>query len=139
MASDAWRTRLRPDGLYQNGAFNTNSEAFAVLIAIVDRFAALAASRGQQFVLMIFPTRDEDIWRDGPKAYRPLIEAVDHRFTVLDLADALRADPALTPGNLRKIVHYGPEANRIVARAVLQLVIEHGWLPKPPSTADRGR
>ena len=50
-------------------------------------------------------------------------------ITILDLADALRADPQLTPANLRAASgHYSPPANRAVARALLELLRARGLL-----------
>jgi hypothetical protein len=129
LASDAWRSRLRPDGLYRDGLFNVDSEPFRVLVALVERFAGLAAERGQPFALVIFPSRDEDVWGDGPRTYQPLLDAIADRHAVLDLADALRADAGVTPANLRRPSrHYGPEANDTVARAVHGLALREGWL-----------
>lgn len=130
LVSEAWRARLRPDGLYRDGQLNTDSEAFAVLVSVIERFAEIAEERGQQFVLVIFPARDADIWSDSPPAYQPLLDALDDRHIVLDLAGPLRDDPAVTPANLRRASrHYGPEANATLARAMQHLAIDQGWLP----------
>lgn len=127
--SDAWRARLRPDGLYAGNRFNTSSEAYRVLLALVDRFAELAEARGQHFVLLIFPSRDSDIWGDGPPVYQPLLDDLDGRHLVLDLAGTLRADPTLAPDNLRKTSnHYGVAANAAVGRAVRDFAIDQGWI-----------
>ena len=130
LLSEAWRARLRPDGLYRGAQLNPDSEAFVMLVALVERFTALAEQRGQHFVLVIFPSRDEDVWGEGPPAYQPLLEALDGRHTALDLAASLRDDPQITPSNLRLAGrHYGPEANATLAREMRRLAIERGWLP----------
>jgi len=130
VASDAWRARLRPDGLYRGRLLNTDSEAFEVLVALIERFAALAEQRGQAFVLVIFPARNGDIWGADVPTYQPLLDRLAGRHRVLDLAGPLRDDPAVTPENLRRESrHFGPEANATLARAMRDLAITEGWLP----------
>ena len=132
VASDAWRAQLRPDGLYRGGRLNTDSEAFAVLVALVERFARGAGERGQHAVLMIFPGRESDVWGEPPRTYQPLLERAAGLASlhVLDLADALRRDGAVSPANwLEPSRHFGPEANHTVALALRELVLAEGWLP----------
>jgi hypothetical protein len=130
IASRAWRSRLRPDRYYVGGEMNRRSEAFPLLVAIVRAFAREVENAGDTFIFAIFPNRDEDIWGGGRRAYAPLIESLPG-ITILDLADALRADPALTPANLREASdHYSPPANRAVARALLELLRTRGLLAR---------
>ncbi len=126
IASRAWRSRLRPDRFYVGDEMNRNSEAFPLLVTIVRAFAREVEAAGDTFVFMIYAVRDEDIWGNGRRAYAPLIESLPG-ITILDLADALRADPELTPANLREASgHYTPPANRAVARALLELLRARG-------------
>ena len=128
IASRAWRSRLRPDRYYVGGEMNRRTEAFPLLVAIVRAFAREVENAGDTFIFIIFPNRDEDIWGRGRRAYAPLVESLPG-ITILDLADALRADPQLTPANLREPSdHYSPLANRAVARAVLELLRARGLL-----------
>ncbi len=128
VASRAWRSRLRPDRFYRGDEMNPESKAFPLLVAIVRAFAREVESAGDTFVFMIFAVRDEDIWGGGRRAYAPLVESLAG-ITVLDLADALRADPQVTPANLREASgHYSPSANRAVARALLGLLRERALL-----------
>jgi hypothetical protein len=122
IASRAWRSRLRSDRFYLGDQMNPDSEAFAVLVTIVRAFAREVEAEGDQFVFVIFAVRDEDIWGDGRRGYAPLVDALPG-ITILDLADALRADPAVTPANLREPSgHYSPPANRAAARALIELL-----------------
>jgi len=99
-ASRAWLSRLRADRFYRGGEMSRDSQAFAVLVAIVRAFAREVENAGDTFVFMIFAIRDEDIWGSARRTYAPLVEALPG-ITILDLADALRADPELTPATLR--------------------------------------
>jgi len=128
IASRAWLSRLRPGRFYRGEEMSRDSQAFAILVAIVRAFGREVESVGDTFVFMIFPVRDEDIWSDGRRGYAPLVEALSE-FTILDLADALRADPEVTPANLRASGgHYSPVANRVTARALLELLRARGLL-----------
>lgn len=141
--ADVWRARLRPDGLYRDGVLNTDSEPYRVLVAIIDRFAELAAARGQAFVLVIFPGGDAQIFGDETPAYQPLLDryvgvadGAEPPVRVLDLAPSLRNDPAVDATNLRRASgHYGPEANHTVARSIHALLADEGWLPGDSSAA----
>ena len=116
--SRAWQSRMRPDRFYVGGQMNTHSEPFGLMVAIVRRFDRLAGAGGCRFTLMIFPTRDSDIWGPGPRVYQPLVDALAET-DILDLADALRDDPGVTPVNMRMPNrHYAPQTNGAVARAL---------------------
>jgi hypothetical protein len=128
VASRAWRSRLRPDRFYRGEEMNPDSEAFPLLVALVRAFAHEVESAGDTFVFMTFAVRDEDIWGGRRRSYAPLLDALPG-ITLLDLADVLRADPQLTPANLREASgHYSPPANRAVAHALLALLQERGLL-----------
>lgn len=125
----AWRSRLGPDSIYRGGRLNPESEGFRLLVALVRQFAAEVQGTGRQFLFVIFPARDRDIWGEDPPAYAPLLAALDD-LPVLDLAEALRADPALGPENLwQPGRHYSAEANVAVARAVGQALAAARLLP----------
>ena len=128
LASRAWHSRLRADRFYRGGEMSRDSQAFAVLVAIVRAFAREVENAGDTFVFMIFAFRDEDIWGSARRSYAPLVEALPG-ITILDLADALRADPELTPATLRAPGgHYSPAANRATGRALLELLRTRGLL-----------
>jgi hypothetical protein len=128
VASRAWLSRLRPDRFYRGDEMSRDSQAFAVLVAIVRAFTREVESAGADFALVIFPIRDEDIWGSGRRGYAPLVEALPG-IAVLDLADALRADPEVTPESLRTSGgHYSPVASRAAGRALLGLLRERGLL-----------
>jgi hypothetical protein len=128
VASRAWRSRLRPDRLYLGDEMNPETSAFAIQVAVVRAFAREVEAAGDQFVFAIFAVRDEDVWGGGRRGYAPLVEALPG-ITILDLADALRADPAVTPANLRQPAgHYSAVANRAAARGLVELLRERGLL-----------
>jgi hypothetical protein len=128
VASRVWQSHLRPDRFHQGDEISRDSQAFAVLVAIVRAFAREVENAGGSFVLLIFPARDEDIWGSARRGYAPLIDALPG-ITVLDLADALSADPELTPATLRVPGgHYSPAANAATARALLELLRARGLL-----------
>jgi hypothetical protein len=125
----AWRSRLGPEAVYRGGRLNAESEGFRLLVALVRQFATEVRETGRPFLFVIFPTRDRDIWGEGPPAYAPLLAELDD-LPVLDLAEALAADPALGPENLwRPGGHYSAEANLAVARAVGQALVDARVLP----------
>jgi hypothetical protein len=131
VATRAWRSRLRPDRLYLGHEMNPESEAFRVLVAIVRTFAREVEAAGDRFLFVIFAVRDEDIWGGSRRAYAPLLEALSG-VAIVDLADALAADPSVTPANLREASgHYSPAANRVAARALVSALREQGLLPAP--------
>jgi hypothetical protein len=128
VASRVWQSHLRPDRFHQGDEISRDSQAFAVLVAIVRAFAREVENAGGSFVLMIFPARDEDIWGSARRGYAPLIDALPG-ITVLDLADALSVDPELTPATLRVPGgHYSPAANAATADALLELLRARGLL-----------
>ena len=125
----AWRSRLGPHAIYRGGRLNPEGEGFALVVALVRRFAAEVHRSGHEFLFVMFPTRDRDIWGDEPPAYAPLLAELGD-LPVLDLADALRADPALAPENLwRPSRHYSAAANETVARAIGRAVLAARRLP----------
>jgi hypothetical protein len=108
---------------------NPRPEAFQVLVAIVRQFAREVEQAGDRFLFVIFAVRDEDIWGSGRRAYAPLVDALPG-IAVLDLADALKAEPEVTPANLREASgHYSPAANRAAGRALVGELRSRGWLP----------
>lgn len=129
LLSRAWRSRLRPDGLYRGRIMNTRYEGFGLLVALIEEFAAKVRRSGREFVFMIFPTRDSDVWGSGARTYQPLLERLEG-LAVIDLADALSRAPEIHPDNLREIVHYSAESNRVAAGAVQRLAVDKGWLQR---------
>jgi hypothetical protein len=128
VASHTWFSGLRADRIERGGELNRYSQAFAIQVAIVRAFAREVEAAGGTFVYAIFPLRDTDIWGNGRRSYAPLVEALPG-ITILDLADALRADPEVTPATLRAPQsHYSPAANRTTARALLELLRARGLL-----------
>ena len=128
IGSRAWHSRLSADRLHRGGEMSRDSRAFAILVAIVRAFAREVENAGGSFVLMIFPALDQDIWGSARRSYAPLVEALPG-ITILDLADALRADPELTPENLRAAGgHYSEAANAATGRALLELLRARGLL-----------
>jgi hypothetical protein len=124
-----WESRLNAGRLYRSGVMNTDSEAFEILVAIVERFSRVAEQRGQLFALMIFPSNVEDIWGASTRSYQPLLDRLSDDVHIIDLAESLVDDPAITRTNLQRPGgHYGPEANQVVAKTVHRELIGYGWL-----------
>lgn len=135
LAAGTWRSRLSPERLYRDGVMNTDSPAFAILVALVRTFAREVEESGQRFAVLIFPTREEDIWGEGPRAYAPLLDAL-HGILVLDLAETLRLDDRVTAANLRRSGgHYSELANDAVALGVRDRLVEWGLLRGAEETA----
>ncbi len=128
IADRVWRTILSGDRLYAAGSMNPDSDGFALLVALVKRFRSEVEAAGRDFLFVIFPGRREDIWGEGPRSYARLVSALEGTW-VLDLADALADDPAISPEILyAPLGHLGPEANRTFARAVRNSLRSRGWL-----------
>ena len=113
-----WSTRLSAERLYSGGAINPDSSAFRLFTALIRAFAAEVEAAGQSFLLVVFPTRQADVWGDGRRAYAPLLAALpDH--PVLDVADVLAADARLDPQNVGLGAdHLSVLANDSIGRAV---------------------
>jgi hypothetical protein len=130
LASAVWRSRVSADRLYSGGRMNPNAEGFRLLVALVERFAAQCASAGQRAALVVFPSRDADVWGTGERAYAPLLDALAPAgIRVVDLADGLAAAPGLDPSTLwAPGRHYSAAGNAVVARALHGALRDAGWL-----------
>ena len=132
--SSAWRSRLSGDRLYAGGQMNEKAEAFRLVVALVERFESQCRAFGQRCALVVFPSRDADVWRDErTPAYGPLLAALEERGTwVVDVAEALGAAPDLSPDTLwASGHHYTPAGHRVVASALRNALREAGLLPRP--------
>lgn len=128
VASRVWHSRLRADRFYRGDEMNRDSQAFAVLVAIVRAFAREVENAGDTFLFMILPIHHRDLSDGARRSYAPLVEALPG-ITILDLADALRADPELGPAGLFEAGgHYSPAANRVAGRALVELLRARGLL-----------
>jgi hypothetical protein len=124
-----WRARIATGRLHRDGVMNTDSEAFRLLVALVRTFSQEVTRSGRTFLLVTFPVGPGEIWGSEPLGYTPLLDALPH-VRILDLAQALRADPALTPeAALMPSQHYSPAANATAARAILAYLREQRAQP----------
>jgi hypothetical protein len=129
LLSNLWirlrRRYLGPDRLFRGGVFSARSTAFAIQLAIFERFTEAVKQRGAVPLVVMFPDRDAltAVRRGRLAAYAPLVRQLRAKgMPYLDLADAFVAPPVpfhsetlFMPGG-----HYSPAGNRVVA----------GWLGK---------
>lgn len=105
--------------IYENGLYNTRSEAYKVLVAILEAFYRDALADGSLPVIVLFPER-RDVVRfvnEGkPAAYQPLLEHLRRAgYRVIDGMDAFeRYDSGGEMARLR-YSHYPKQGNEMVA------------------------
>jgi hypothetical protein len=124
LLSNLWirlkRRYIGPDRLFRGGVFSASSTAFAIQLAIFERFTEAVTARGAVPLVVMFPDRDAlaAVKRGRLAAYAPLVRHLQAEgLPSLDLADAFLA-PAVPfqpekwfmPGG-----HYSPAGNRVVA------------------------
>jgi hypothetical protein len=109
---------LRSDRLIRDGVFNVESEAFALQVALLRRFAEAAGANGARAAVLLLPDR-ESIERDRqgiPRAFDPLVERLAReRIEVLDGTEAFRGDGSALDAWFMQGGHYSPEGNRHIA------------------------
>jgi hypothetical protein len=105
--------------IYENGLYNTRSEAYKVLVAVLETFYRDALADGSLPVIVLFPER-RDIVRvlnDGkPVAYQPLVEHLRRAgYRFIDVMDGFeRYDSSGEMARLR-YSHYPKQGNEMVA------------------------
>ena len=97
LAKEGW-ARVRPDGIFVDGFMNSEHEAFQLVVALIRRFEKNVQEAGGAFVLLVYPTRNSDIWGPGQPVYTPLIEGLPN-IQIVDVADEISADPRLNPSS----------------------------------------
>lgn len=124
LALETWRRRRAQAGGLAAGGPLASPEALAVTQALLESFCREARGAGARPLILFFPTA-ADLAAPAP-SYAPLRDALgESGATLLDLLPALRARGAVV--NLfRPQGHYGPEANGIVAHALLDLLSRSG-------------
>jgi hypothetical protein len=129
MESEYFHQRIYEDGLY-----NTRSEAYEVLAATLEAFYRQALDNGSLPIILLFPER-RDIVRvrhDGkPAAYQPLVEHLRRAgYRFVDAMDGFeRYDPRGEMARLR-YSHYPEVGNEMVARQ-LRDYLESSGLTRP--------
>ncbi len=96
-------------------------EATALFDAICDRFVAYAQSKGATPILIMIPQMlDLEHIRAGDHYYRPVLEEISNKLTVLDLAPAIlsHANPDDLYIHDRYGGHMSALGNKIIAEAI---------------------
>jgi hypothetical protein len=121
------RSRLDPDRLLIGGQFNPASTAFALQVAIAERFAADARQRGVLPLFVILPDRHAiEVARGGqPPVFAPLLDSLRARGV-----EFIDTTPAFVSAKTDDVGawfmaggHYSPSGNEVVARAVGQAIV----------------
>jgi hypothetical protein len=107
-----WTARLYAD-----------ADACRLLVALVERFAAVCRSAGRQPVLLVMP-QPVDLRRDGGTAHRDLFEDLGSVLPVVDVTDRFRHERhragLFSHGRLGP--HCGPRGNAVIADALRPVV-----------------
>jgi hypothetical protein len=110
----------------KRGAYNTQSEAFQLLITLLGQFYQDISENGSKFLLVIYPELLDVIREKGkkPKRYQPLIDWLDNNgYPYVDLMDSilLYDSEALEVKNffVKNGGHYSPVGNNYAARQIL--------------------
>ncbi len=124
---------IGPDGCY-----NSSSEAYRILEALLGQWAADLSRDGAIPVVLIFPQRsDIEKWRAGkPKQYQPLLGLLRGKgIKSIDLMDAFRS--CALEGVFTRDGHYNEAGNRLVASRVGGALQGWGLLPGPCARMER--
>lgn len=126
VASKVWQSRLRHDRFYEEGLLNSDAEWFELQVGLIREFAREVGADGARFLLVAFPRNPPDLWGSAPRAYQPLLDALDDHW-VVDLADSLgprfRSEPEalFAPGG-----HYSAAGNEVVAETLQRALRDRG-------------
>ena len=118
---------LLKQGVYdQQGIYNTQSEAFQLLLALLEQFYRHARENGSEFLLVIYPELFDVLRekREEPKRYQPLIDWLDNReYPYVDLMDSILLYDSDAPKVeyffVKSRGHYSPDGNNYAARQIL--------------------
>ena len=110
----------------KRGVYNTQSEAFQLLITLLDQFHQETSKNGSKFLLVIYPDFPDVIREKSkrPKKYQPLIDWLDNKgYPYVDLMDSilLYNSEVKSVDNffVRSHGHYSSEGNKYAARQIL--------------------
>jgi hypothetical protein len=110
--------RAGPDRPMAGGEYNEGSEAFAVLLALCERFREEAQQRGTVPVVVMLPL-PRDMRDMGRARHTPLVERLEARGTqVIDTTHAFADRPGEADSGVIGSSHYNAAGNAIVARAL---------------------
>ncbi len=124
--SGLWHRVLEPpiyDMQLGRSLYHTDSEAFAILCALLESFAAMVVEDGGTPVVMMFPTLEDLVQTemDGSTSYGPLLEHLAALgIAVFDAGGSLlehgegRVDPFYRPQDM----HFSVLGNQVVAEAL---------------------
>ncbi|HOE28203.1 MAG: hypothetical protein IT574_10580 [Candidatus Aureabacteria bacterium] len=116
-----------------DGRYNTGSEAYRLLEALLLQWTGEIARDGAVPVVLVFPQRsDIERWRggEGMKQYEPLLEFLQGaRIACIDLMDAF--PPRETAEAFTADGHYSALGNRLVAARVGEALVRRGLVAGP--------
>lgn len=120
------------DVIGTDGRYNTSSEAYRILEALLERWAAEASRDGAVPVVVVFPQRsDIEKRRAGkPKQYQPILEFMRAKgIRSIDLMDAFQG--CALAGKFTPDGHYNETGNRLVAACIGGALRGWGLIPGP--------
>jgi hypothetical protein len=124
LATSTWikvrRRYIEADRLMREGVFNRESQAFAIQIALFEKFTEAVRAAGAVPIVVLLPDRGsvEQARAGAPTILAPIVDAL--RARGIDYLDATRAfQTAARPADLgdwfMRGGHYSPSGNRLVA------------------------
>jgi len=135
-----WQQRLlrrAPAGAGQSGArYQTDSEAYQVLLRLLDAFEEQVTADGARPLVVLFPTRQDvaALVAGGEACYAPLVEDLAARAApYVDVAPAFvaRAQSGQDVAELfAPEAHYSAAGNRLVAEVLAAHLRSHGLIPE---------
>jgi lysophospholipase L1-like esterase len=101
-----------------DGRYDTESEAYTVLVEVMARFYREVAEDGAIPVALLLPAKPdiERAWQGKPVSYEPLLVDLEKRgIETIDAMDAFTAESEITDWRGLIDGHYTAEGNRRVA------------------------
>lgn len=120
------------------GQYNEDSQAFAVLLAVCERFREQALRRGSVPVFVLLPPRRDmrEMRRTGRARHAPLVERLrEQGARVIDVARAFADRPGEVGEGVTAVQHYNAAGNAVVAGAVRDALVAEGLLAPAASNA----
>ncbi len=106
------------DGVFQNAAYNSDSEAFEVTKRIMERFYHEVIQNGSLPVIVFLPTRDDAFrfYKRNEKIYSPLVAFCEEKgYRYVDLTNGLRTIKRFESVSELFKGHYSELGNKFIA------------------------
>ncbi len=134
IAINHFKGKDRQDEIFNNGVYNTSSEAYELTTKLIDEFYLSAESNSSLPVVMLFPQRSdiEMYIKNGKTSYLPLIEYLKEKgYRYIDLLIPLKT--SINKGvKIERLIltHNSAKANRLIAQFIYSYLQDQHLLEK---------